>query len=54
VHAPPVQFDGSDWAFFIAANVIIWYFCAGKLRKDLQRWAKSGFRLARFRAGGER
>jgi hypothetical protein len=31
-------FGASEWFMFVLANVIIWYFCGGRLRDDVKRW----------------
>ncbi|MFZ5479203.1 MAG: hypothetical protein ACOZNI_20735 [Myxococcota bacterium] len=40
VEQPPVAFGAPEWAMFMLANVLIFYFCAGRLWVDVKRWVK--------------
>jgi hypothetical protein len=38
----PVVMHAPEWVMFTLANVIIWYFCAGRLLDDVRRWRGGG------------
>jgi hypothetical protein len=32
------SFAAPEWVMFVLSNVIIWYFCGGRLSDDVRRW----------------
>ena len=37
---PPVIFGWRELAWFLMANVVIFYICFGKLWEDIKRWTR--------------
>ncbi len=35
---PPLQLGPAEWGVFVVANLVITYFCAGRLGDDVARW----------------